>query len=619
MKIACFFFLLFFCQSLYAQNDPIQETLNYLLQGNKDEEVNIEELTEQCRLILKNPININTSSEKELTQIPLLSSDQAKQIIEYRTQNGAIISIYELKHIGFSPSLLELLNAFFKTNPSKEPEANIIYILRAQSDFKNEENYLGNPSKIYSRFKYSNSHQQLGFTLEKDQGESFLNKYQTHGFDFYSAYFQYKQNSSTIIVGDYSINTAQGLVHSNSYRSIYSNSPIFSNLYQNQMKAYTSTNENSFYRGLAYRKEFKKITIQPFFSYKKLDASIESDTIKSFPNTGYHRTINELEKKDQCTELSFGNSITYQWKNTNIGFNALLLKYSLPFASDSNYYISNSIISKWQLINSIDYSWHLKNINLFGEIAVNNNYSISSLNGIVISLNKTITFSSRIRHFPNHYFNPYAHTYSQSSSPKNEEGIDFSILLHLRKNEQLLMNYDMYHHPQIKYGVKRPSYGKEFSLLYQREFNQKMNFYVRYHFKENVELFDKNGIKTQHSSHQIRAHLHWKIAHQSTLSIRSEMHLYEEKTGWLTYANISHLIKNSPFHLSFRYTLFNISDYDARIYAYENDVMYASATPAFSSQGNQIYGMLKYRINAHWSAWLKYSTKELKIQIVWDK
>ena len=92
-----------------------------------------------------------------------------------------------------------------------------------------------------------------------------------------------------------------------------------------------------------------------------------------------------------------------------------------------------------------------------------------------------------------------------------------------------------------------------------------------------------------------------------------------EKKGWLTYLNISHQIKNSPFHLLFRYTIFNISDYDARIYAYENDVMYASATPAFSSQGNQVYGMLKYRINAHWSAWLKYSTNELKIQVVWDK
>ncbi|MFZ9846611.1 MAG: ComEA family DNA-binding protein [Flavobacteriales bacterium] len=618
MKIVCFF-ILFFCQFLQAQNDPIQETLNYLLQGNKDEEVNIEELTEQCRLILKNPININTSNENEITQIPLLSNEQAKEIINYRSQNGDIISIYELKHIGFSPSLLELLQHYFKTNPSKEPEANIIYILRAQSDFKNEENHLGNPSKIYSRFKYTNSLQELGFTTEKDQGESFLDKYHSHGFDFYSAYFQIKHKSSNIILGDYSINTGQGLVHSNSYRSIYSNSPLFSNLYQHQMKVYTSTNENSFFRGVAFRKEFKKLTIQPFISFKKLDASINNDTIKSFPNTGYHRTINELEKKDQCTELSFGNSLAYQWKNFNIGLNELLLKYSLPYQSDSNYYKNNIILSGWQHMHSIDYSWNLKNINLFGEIAMNNNFSFSSLNGIVISLNKTITFSSRTRHFPNHYFNPYAHTYSQSSTPKNEKGIDFSILLHLRKNEQMVINYDMYHHNQIKYGVKRPSYGKEFSFLYQKEFNQKMNFYVRYHFKENVELFDKNEIKTQHHSHQIRAHLNCKIAHQSSLSIRSEIHIYEAKTGWLTYLNINHPIKNSPFHLSFRYTLFNISDYDARIYAYENDVMYASTTPSFSSQGNQFYGLLKYRLNTHWSAWLKYSSKEIKIQIVWDK
>ena len=618
MKTACIF-IVFFCHCIHAQIDPIQETINYVLQGNKDEEVNIEELTEQCRLILKNPLNINSSGEKELTQIPILSGEQAKQIIEYRTQNGAIVSIYELKHIGFSPTLLEVLNPYFKTDIKKEHEANIIYVLRAQSKFKNEENYLGDPSKIFSRFKYTSSHHQLGFTLEKDQGESFLGKHQTYGFDFYSAYFQYQRKTSTIIVGDYTINTGQGLVHSNSFRSIYSNSPLYSNLYQNQLKTYTSTNENSFFRGLAFRKEFNKFSIQPFFSYKKIDATIVSDTIKSFPNTGYHRTINELEKKDRCIELSFGNSITYQWKNMNIGINELLLKYSMPFLSDSNYYKSNTILLGWQNIHSLDYSWHIKNINLFGEIAMNNDYSISSLNGIIISLNKTITFSSRARQFSKHFFNPYAHTYSQGSSSKNEEGVDFSILLHLRKNEQLILNYDIYHYPEIKYGVKRPSYGKEFSLLYQREFNQKMNFYVRYHFTENAQLFDKNEVKTQYESHQIRAHFHWKIAHQSSIAIRTEMHQFAEKKGWLTYLNISHQIKNSPFHLLFRYTIFNISDYDARIYAYENDVMYASATPAFSSQGNQVYGMLKYRINAHWSAWLKYSTNELKIQVVWDK
>lgn len=60
MKTACIF-IVFFCHCIHAQIDPIQETINYVLQGNKDEEVNIEELTEQCRLILKNPLNINSS------------------------------------------------------------------------------------------------------------------------------------------------------------------------------------------------------------------------------------------------------------------------------------------------------------------------------------------------------------------------------------------------------------------------------------------------------------------------------------------------------------------------------------------------------------------------------
>ena len=238
MKNRYLLLFLFFNYILQAQSNVIQESIDYLLKGNQDELVNIEELSEQLRIVLQHPIDVNTSNEIELQQLPLISKDDAILIINYRKNNGKIRSIYELKHIGFSPSFLELLQHYFKTEIPTEINNDILYILRFQSTFKKEKNQLGNPHKIYSRFKYSTPSVQLGFTAEKDQGESFFDKHEPTGFDFYSAYLQCHHKSYSFIVGDFTVNTAQGLVHSNSYRSIYTNSPLYANLYQNQMRVY---------------------------------------------------------------------------------------------------------------------------------------------------------------------------------------------------------------------------------------------------------------------------------------------------------------------------------------------------------------------------------------------
>ncbi len=620
MKKIIVLFLIFGWSIANAQQDILQESIDYLLQGKNDELVNIEDATEQLRIFLKHPININNANVQQLTSLPIISHQQAEQIIEYRTNNGNIISIFELKHVSFSPAHLELLKHYLKTQEqSQQANTDIIYIARVQQKFEEDKTYLGNQTKIYSRLKYLSPNFQVGFTIEKDQGEEFLSKHQPNGFDFYSAYLMYQKGNTNFIVGDFTINNGQGLVLSNAFRSIYNSSPLYSNLFQNQIKTFTSTNENSFFRGFCYQRKIQKFTFQPFISFKKIDASIIDDTIKSLPKTGYHRTISELEKKDLCTEISLGNTLSFQHTNLSVALNQFLFKYNLPFIADSNYYKNNNPIIGWQGINSLDFSYRFKNINLFGEFALNNNYSVSFIGGLAASLNKVVSCSIRTRKFGNNSYSPYAYTFSQNTQPTNEQGIDFSLLFNLKKNELLNLNYDIYQHPHIKYGIKRPSYGKEFSLLYQKTLNDKLTFYCRYLYHNNAFQFDKNEIKLQSKSHQIRSQINWRFIHSSTLSFRTELRFIDGKSGWLSYINIKHKIKNTPFDFYFRYTIFNIQDYSARIYAYENDVIYSSATPAYSALGNQLFGMLKFQYNSHLNFWIKFSTEELKVQLVYEK
>ncbi|MCK5535804.1 MAG: helix-hairpin-helix domain-containing protein, partial [Bacteroidales bacterium] len=61
-----------------------------------------------------------------------------------------------------------------------------------------------------------------------------------------------------------------------------------------------------------------------------------------------------------------------------------------------------------------------------------------------------------------------------------------------------------------------------------------------------------------------------------------------------------------PITLSFRYALFNTT-YNTRIYAYENDILYAFSIPAYFYQGTRFYANIKYSLAKKVDFWLRWS------------
>ena len=62
-----------------------------------------------------------------------------------------------------------------------------------------------------------------------------------------------------------------------------------------------------------------------------------------------------------------------------------------------------------------------------------------------------------------------------------------------------------------------------------------------------------------------------------------------------------------PVKLTFRYALFHTDDYSSRLYAYENDVLYASSMPAYYGKGFRFYLLAKYSPARWLDAWLRFS------------
>ena len=95
----------------------------------------------------------------------------------------------------------------------------------------------------------------------------------------------------------------------------------------NSFKPYTSADENRFLRGFAFDLGYKNFTWTNFGSIKKMDATIQTDSISNFSfyssiqATGLHRTTSEIDRKNAAIEKIAGSSLSYKNRNFKIGLN----------------------------------------------------------------------------------------------------------------------------------------------------------------------------------------------------------------------------------------------------------------------------------------------------------
>ncbi len=118
-----------------------------------------------------------------------------------------------------------------------------------------------------------------------------------------------------------------------------------------------------------------------------------------------------------------------------------------------------------------------------------------------------------------------------------------------------------------------------------------------------------NGIQNV-TTERIRYHIAYKI--NSSIEFRNRIEWLNYKTeytndqGLYFYQDVIYKHRKIPFQIACRYGIFDTDSYDSRIYAYENDVLYAFSVPAVYYKGNRFYLTLKYSINKNIDIWIKY-------------
>ncbi len=637
----------------YAK-DVIQQRIEEL-SAKTDMEFDFSELYDHFYELYEHPININTATADQLRELMFLNDNQIAVLLDARWKKHGFSTIYELKDLdGFYVDLILAIQPFITFEKSDKPRplkfSNMMKYGKNQVLFRYgrvlqqqegylpiddstlakhpNSRYLGNKNKIYLRYKYSyRDRVSFGILGDKDAGEEMFSGNNPYGFDFYSAHFFLKNqgNLKALAIGDYHLEFGQGLTMWSGLGFGKSVMAIDIQRQARGLRANTSANEILFFRGAAATyKFFKEIELTAFYSNKGLDAGLDiRDTsssedlvFSSIQESGLHRTPNEIAKKNAVNEQIIGANITFKHRGLRTGFTTYKTIYDKELYKDIAPYQFYDFQGKENFNMGIDASYANKYLSVFGEASISANGGKAIIMGSIFNLHPRLTFSILYRNFEKDYQAFYAIPISEGGKAQNEEGIYLGALLHLGTRSDLRFYYDIFKFPWLRYRVNSPSFGNEFSLQYERRPSRHFNYYIRYRFEnKKLNLTDDKIVITDVTNkkrHNLRLHLMYKVSHNLKLQSRLSFAVYDQEplkisNGYLLYQDVQYSLEKLPLKFSFRYAVFNTDDYNSRIYAYENDVLYKFSVPAYYYHGQRYYLLANFKLNKSISMWLRFS------------
>ncbi len=624
-------------QNTASQNDLIENLIESIAEQS-EEDLDYSNLLDELNILLTDPINLNSANENDLNKLFILNKNQITNFIKYRESTGQIFSLYELQLIpGFSSEIIRTIAPFVSLKQmaqdtlSKRKKAKHMLLLKSERTIEEEKGYttenansrhLGNPWKYYSRYQYTSPEKNVsfGFTSEKDKGEPFFEAENKNGFDFYSAYIQY--NSKGILkqvnLGDYQIKFGQGL-------SIWSglgggkSSLTTHNAYKSQgIKSYKSTDENQFHRGISLLlAPLKNVNFALFTSYKKKDGTLQSDSIKPFissiVNTGFHRNSSEFDKKHKLEEMIFGSYLSANLKKIELGISFLQSKYTPEIKGTDAAYNFHGFKGSENRNISLYYETQFRSIHLYGEIAQSKSGGKALLQGANIQAHPQLNFELIYRKYDPDYHALFSNAFAEQSKTQNEEGFYMGVEFHPYPKWTLKAYYDQFQFPWLRYSANSPSEGHEYFSQLEFTPNNSVSVYFRYKQESKPENDSSGVIKSlvDQKKNQYRLHLSAKLNENWEIRNRIEISQYQKENinenGYLLYQDLIYHFTNKPISLNLRYALFDTDSFNSRIYAYENDILYAYSVPAYYLKGNRFYINFNWELNRHLKLYARYS------------
>ncbi|MBN2614976.1 MAG: hypothetical protein JXR71_04720 [Bacteroidales bacterium] len=666
-KIPVLLLLMFFVLTVRGQSaDTLQPSLDNALEElarSSDAVADYSDLLEQYRYFLEHPVPVNGPELKKLLEIRVINEAQLFSIETYIRQNGPILSANELNYVqGLSNEAIARLKRFvtYSANLQKSrplsfknlvrysrsqvlfryeqvPEKSAGYLIPPDSAYlKPGSVYLGTPQKLYLRYAFqSENHMRAGVTMEKDAGEVFvgsnlgdsvpqlLNK--APGFpDFFSVYASVTDIGllKKAVVGDYHLEFGQGLTLWSGLAFGKSSQACQVKYYGRGIRPNTSVNENLFFRGVATEFGYKSLSLTAFYSRKNYDANLEQENstelelATSLQETGYHRTINEVNDKNALSISVYGAHLNFDYKRIRLGGTYYESRLDIPIQKNDQPYAVYYFHGNRLQNAGMDLNAGFNKFTFFSEFSYSSNGGLAGIAGVNTFFSDRFTLTLLYRNYAKNYQTLFANPFRDSGHVGNENGFYLGLEALLTKNLTLSAYADLVAFPWMRYQVSGPSTGKSFlvQLNYEGKKDLKMYVQIRFTQKQKDNTPDDVYLSQLHNERRLefRYQLSYNLFRYFILKNRLEYVHYDfvedRQRGFLFYQDIFYRPEQTPLSAGIRFAVFNTEGWNSRIYTYENDVLYAFSIPALYDHGYRTYLLVSWEPVTNLKFWFRAAT-----------
>ena len=591
-----------------------------MLDGDYSEDTH-EELYENLLELQRNGINVNSATREELLALPFLSEQQVMDILEYIHFHGALKSINELMSIeSIDYSTRQLLQEFLYAGD--KPEKGFPSLKNIMTWGKNElslytkiptyervgdtsnGDYLGYPYKFWARYSFSYAKNvRIGIVASQDAGEPFFSQSNKYGFDQYSGFIQINGLGSveSLIVGRYSVSAGMGLVMNNSFSLGKTAMLQDFGRQRNALRPHTSASENGYMQGAAATIRLSDaIRLTPFLSYRKTDATLNDDgSISSLIYTGYHRTISELNKKNNTSLTAGGMNARWNHKDFSLGATAVFTHINRPLSPNKSATYKKIYPEGSNFFNaSLNYSWLHYPFSVNGETAINANGAIATLNTLGWHLSQYVEVMGIYRFYSFNYYSLYANAFSEGGKTQNESGLYLGVRWQPKYGIDIQAYTDLAYFAWPRYGVSQSSYAIDNMVSASYKTGKwLLSGKYRLHFKQK-DSKSASGISWQ-TEHRLRIGAEWtgdgwtSKSQLDFTSVSSTSESSSSSQGFMITENIGYDIGKWQIFAGGKY--FNTDGYDSRLYSYERAMPHTFSFPAYYGHG------IRYSLVATWS------------------
>lgn len=413
--------------------DQIADEIYYFLTEESDQDLDYAPFYEKLFFRSQHPFNLNTLTGKDLESLLFLTDDEIEAILMYRLEQGEFLSLNQLVLIPFfTPDKINWLKSFVYLGPKAWVKPTLKEEFRMVSQNLYFMHKPENKSTDYLRLNYSyvaGHVLKASLSLEQDASETFgsyLRNDEIKGFvEFSPLQYAHKDKSTLyikrIIVGDYQVRMGQGLLLS---QGSFLSSSLTSSSFRMPTQALhpTASSTSNILRGVASSLSYKNTDYHLFLSYTDIDTHLSSGGFSSISTLGLHNT-HTISTLDRVGCFTSGLRAERTRQHYALGFTTYYSHFSKPWQASSPLLQATSPRGQHMGGVSLDYLYKRQSLALSGEMALDLKGYLASCLNILLRPMSSLSCWVALRYYPEAYQAWLSSSLSTNSRVNNEVGL----------------------------------------------------------------------------------------------------------------------------------------------------------------------------------------------------